>query len=51
MGMKHKIEMNKFTSQKNLKFTSIAMKKGLSSTIFATNGMYMDITYLLDSTC
>jgi hypothetical protein len=27
--------------QKNLKFTSIVMRNGLSSTIFVTNGMYI----------
>jgi hypothetical protein len=33
--------------QKNLKFTSIVMRNGFSSTIFATNGMYMNISYFV----
>ncbi len=42
MGIKQKREMNKFTSQKNLKFTEATIINGLSSNIFVINGMYIE---------
>jgi len=47
MDIKSKREMNKFTSQRSSKFTWIVIKNGLSSTIFAINGMCMDITWFV----
>jgi hypothetical protein len=50
MNIKHERELNKFTSERNSKFTMATMKNGLSlAMIFATNGtLYVDITYLIE---
>jgi hypothetical protein len=44
-GQKKEREMRRFTSQKNLKFNLANMIDGLSSTIFANNGIYIAITF------
>jgi hypothetical protein len=42
---KQERKMNKFISQRGLKFTLGAISDGLFSTIFVINGIYIDITH------
>ncbi len=42
---KQERKMNKFISQRSPKFTLGAIRNGLFSTIFAINGMYIDIIH------
>jgi hypothetical protein len=44
MNIKQEREMNKSMSQRSPKFTRVAIKDALSSSIFATTGMYMERT-------
>ncbi len=46
MGSKQEREISKLTSQNNSKSILVIMINGLSLAIFATSGMYMDITHL-----
>jgi hypothetical protein len=47
MGNKQEREMKKFTSQKSSKFILANMVDGVSSTIFANNGIYIAITFFV----